>query len=131
MEQVIDHGITDAMKEIQEARKEMIVLSKKDRVYSQKLNFQAETEAQIDEHTKNIAQKVRELEFKARSLGLNPNWEPVDIITSHLNDPSFAILRQKQVEKESRIAIHRKFHAKIKDLKDELEMKLIQYYEFK
>lgn len=73
MEKVIDHGITDAMKEIQEARKEMIVLSKKDRVYSQKLNFQAETEAQIDEHTENIVQKVRELEFKARSLGLNPN----------------------------------------------------------
>lgn len=129
MGQVIQNGSTDAMKGIQEARKEMIVLLNKERQYSQKIVFLAETEGQVDEHTENIKSKVKELEMKVRSIGLNPDREPEDIITSHIKDPMFTLIRRKLVEKESQTSMKKKYHAKFKDLKDELEVKLIQFNE--
>ena len=131
MEQVIEYGATDAMKEIQEGLKQMIVLNKRKKQLDAQIEFQAKTEADLDYHSLEIKQKLSALEDKARQLGLNPEkLEEPDLISLHLKDPKIVELKKKKIEKNALMAIHKKFYGKIKDQKEILEQKLAQHNDF-
>ena len=130
MNQVLDNGKTDAMKDIQEHLKDMIVYDKRERQYNIQMEFQKETEQQIDQRTEEVKKKVEELEKEARKLGLNPDKEEEDIISVQIKDPKVIAMRKKKVEKDSIKGIHRKFYSKFKDQKERLELKLSRYNEF-
>lgn len=54
MGQVLTHGATDAMITIQDNIKQMTVFTNKERQYDAHIQFQNETEQQIDQHTENM-----------------------------------------------------------------------------
>lgn len=129
MDQVINHGATDAMREIQECMKQLIVIDQKKKQYDAQIKFQEESEQQIDTHTDYIKAKLKDLENKAQQLGIDTQNDK-DESDEYLRDPKLLENQKKKIEKNALIAIHKKFYAKLKEQKEKLESKLMDHNDF-
>ncbi|CAI2363159.1 unnamed protein product [Moneuplotes crassus] len=127
MGEVISHGVTDAMGTIQDNVKQMTVLSVKKKKYDAQIQFQAENESQIDQHTEDMKKKVSDLEAKVRSLGLDPDAEETDTFSEHLKDPLFIKIKKQKLARYSRKVMSKKFFSKFHAQKEKLEDILSQY----
>lgn len=130
MEQVIEHGETDAMHQIQECLKDMIVINKRSKECDEKLKFQDDTDKFLDNTTKELEKKILKLELEVKSKGLSLDQLEEDILSLQLSDPTFIEVKKKKVEKHAINAIHKKFYTKFKDQKAAIEDILIHHNEF-
>ncbi|CAI2363241.1 unnamed protein product [Moneuplotes crassus] len=129
MNEVMTVGVSDAMGVIQDNVKQMTVLVNKKRQYEAQIQFQTETETQIDEHTENIKKKVEGLEVKLRSIGLNPDAEQGDILSEKLKDPLLMKIKKQRIVKIAKESMNKKFYTKFKEQKERLIHILSKYDE--
>lgn len=130
MEQVIIHGETDAMHQIQECLKDMIVVNKRSKECDEKIKLQNDTDQFLDKTTQELEKKIKQLELEAKSKGLSLDQLEEDALGLQLSDPNFIEVKKKKVEKHAINAIHKKFYTKFKDQKLALENVLIHHNEF-
>lgn len=90
-------------------------------------NFQSESEMKLDQKAQELEFKVNQLEKEVKAKGLDINYQEEDTIAMQVNDPGFINLKKKEVESHSINAIHKKYYTKIKEQRDQLQLKLTMY----
>jgi hypothetical protein len=130
MDQVIQNGETDAMREIQECRKEITVLNNKSKIMDKQMEVQKENEDCIQKNTIEMEKKIKDLENKAKSQGINIEQLDEDKLFLQVRDPKLIELRKKIIERNAINSIEKKFYTKFNTQKEKLEQILLGYNEF-